>query len=174
MAAGILGLTMTANGQPGIPIVGSFSISAEASPNTKGAAFCGGPGTDQAVIEGHGTGSTTLGAFTFDLNKTLNFATGLYTGCVVLTNLDGDTVTANYKLQQVSGTPSDFSKATGTLTFTGGTGRLKGAKGSAKIIGVFLNLYPGNSFLGGGTGPLQVAAQYIVEGTITFAGPLDH
>jgi hypothetical protein len=121
------------------------------------------------VIEAHGTGFSTLGAFTFTLHKTLKFSTGQYHGCLVLTLPNGDTLTANYLLSQPAST-SDFGTASGTLTITGGTGRFKGATGSLKASGVFLSLYPANSFLGGKTAPLQVAAQYVFDGTVSFAG----
>jgi len=56
----------------------------------------------------------------------------------------------------------------GTLAITGGTGRFKGATGTLKATGVFLSLYPASSFLGGGKAPLQVAAYYVIDGTVSF------
>jgi hypothetical protein len=162
-------LPLTAVAQPGFPLQGSVSVSAEASPNTAGATFCGGSPTDQLVIEAHGAGFTTLGAFTFTLHKTLNFSTGVYHGCLVLTAPNGDTLKANYQLTQPN-SASDFSSASGTLTITGGTGRFKGAAGTLKATGVFLSLYPASSFLAGGTAPAQVAAYYVIDGTVSFAG----
>ena len=50
-----------------------------------------------------------------------------------------------------------------------GTVRFSGATGTLKATAVFLNLYPANSFLGGGTAPLQVVANYIVDGAVSFA-----
>jgi hypothetical protein len=147
---------------------GAFSVSGEASPNTAGASFCGGSPTDQIVAQAYGTGFSTLGAFTFTLHKTLNLATGEYRGCLVLTAPDGDTLQANYDLIQPSST-SNFNSARGNLTITGGTGRFKGATGTLKASAVFLSLYPANSFLVSGTAPLQVAANYVVDGNVSFA-----
>jgi hypothetical protein len=161
-------MPLIALAQPGLPLQGSFSISAEASPNTTGASFCGGAPTNQIVAQGYGTGFSTLGAFTFTLHKTLNLSTGEYRGCVVLTATDGDTLEATYDLVQPSST-SDFNTARGNLTITGGTGRFSGATGTLKTTAVFLNLYAANSFLGGGTAPLQVVANYVVDGTVSFA-----
>jgi hypothetical protein len=166
-AAGVLSVSAWA--QPGIPFQGSFTAGAEASPNTAGASFCGGSKTDEVVIEAHGSGFTTLGAFTFTLQKTLNLSTGALRGCLVLTNPNGDTLKANYNLTQQSST-TDFNPASGTLTFTGGTGLFKNATGSAKVSATFLGLYPANSFIGGGSGPLQVMATYVVNGVVSFLG----
>jgi hypothetical protein len=160
-------MPLVASAQPGFPLQGSFSISAEASPNTAGATFCGGPPTNQLVAQGYGTGFSTLGAFTFTLHKTLNLSTGEYKGCVVLTATDGDTLEATYYLIQPNST-SDFSTGRGSLTITGGTGRFSGATGTLKMTAVFLNLYPANSFLAGGTAPLQVVANYVVDGIVSF------
>jgi hypothetical protein len=126
------------------------------------------------VIEAHGTGFSTLGAFVFTLHKTLKFSTGEYHGCLVLTASDGDTLSANYHLTQTNSalgpnSSPDFSSASGTLTITGGTGRFRGATGTLNATGVFLGLYASNSFLGGGKAPLQVAADYVIDGTVSLA-----
>jgi len=163
-AAVLVPLTVTA--EPGVRLQGSFSISAEASPNT-GATFCGGAPSDGLVAEGHGTGFSTLGAFTFTLHKTLNLSTGEYRGCVVLTAPDGDTLLADYDLVQAN-TTSDFNGGNGSLKITGGTGRFTGASGTLNLVGLFLSLYPANSFLGGGKGPLQVVANYMVDGIVSI------
>jgi hypothetical protein len=160
-------LPLVASAQPGFLLQGSFSISAEASPNTTGASFCGGPPTNELVAQGYGTGFSTLGAFTFTLHKTLNLSTGEYKGCVVLTATDGDTLEATYDLIQPN-SASDFSTGRGSLTITGGTGRFSGATGTLKMTAVFLSLYPANSFLAGGTTPLQVVANYVVDGIVSF------
>jgi hypothetical protein len=160
-------MPLAAVAQPRFHLQGSFSIAAEASPNKTGATFCGGSPTDEIVAQGYGTGFSTMGAFTFALHKTLNLSTGEYHGCVVLTDPDGDTLEANYDLVQPSST-SDFNTGRGSLTITGGTGRFSGATGTLKMTAVFLSLYPANSFVGGGAAPLQVAANYIVDGTVSF------
>jgi hypothetical protein len=159
-------MPLPSHAQLGIPFQGSFTVGAQASPNN-GQTFCGGSATDPLVIEAHGTGFSTFGAFTFTLNKTLNPATGTYHGCLVLTATNGDTLKANYNLVQAPSS-TNFSAASGTITFTGGTGRFKNATGSAKVNGSFLGLYPGNSFAGGGTGPLQVLASYTIDGIVSF------
>ena len=94
--------------------------------------------------------------------------TGEYRGCVVLTAPDGDTLEANYDLIQPD-SASDFNTAHGNLTITGGTGRFSGATGSLKTTALFVSLDPANSFLGGGAAPLQVVANYIIDGTVSFA-----
>ena len=158
-----------ASAQSGFPLLGSFSVSAEATPNTGGAVFCGGSATDQLIIEAHGTGFSTMGPFIFTLQKTLNFATGEYHGCLVLTAPNGDTLKANYHLTQQSSGSGNFSTASGTVSVTGGTGRFRGATGALKATGVFLNQYSSSSFLGGGMAPLQVAADYVISGSISFS-----
>ena len=165
-------LPMCAWAQPEIPFQGSFSLGAEAAPNTGGASFCGGSKTDELVIEAHGSGFSTLGAFIFTLNKTLSFATGTYHGCLVLTATNGDTLKANYILVQANSS-TDFGSGSGTLTFTGGTGRFKNATGTAKMTAAFLSVYPASSFAGGGTGPLAVVANYVFDGSVSFIGPFD-
>jgi hypothetical protein len=85
----------------------------------------------------------------------------------LLTAPNGDTLEATYDLVQPNST-SDFNTASGSLTITGGTGRFSGATGTLKTTAVFLSVYPANSFLGGGTAPLQVIANYVVDGTVFF------
>jgi hypothetical protein len=162
-------IPLVASAQPEFRLQGAFSLSGEASLNTTGATFCGGPPTNQVVAQAYGTGFSTLGAFTFTLHKTLNLATGEYRGCVVLTAPDGDTLEANYDLVQPAST-SNFNSGRGTLTITQGTGRFAGATGTLKMTAVFLSLYPTNSVFGGGTAPLQVTANYVVDGSVSFGG----
>jgi len=61
-----------------------------------------------------------------------------------------------------------FSPSTGTLTFTGGTGRFKNASGSATFTAMNVVFYVANSWAGGGpaTAPIQGMAFYEIEGTI--------
>ena len=166
-------IPFTISAQPRIPLQGSFAVSAEASPNIAGSSFCGGSPTDQVVIEAHGTGFSDLGAFTFTLHKTLRFGASFeYHGCLVLTAPNGDTLNANYDLTQ-SASASNFSNASGTLTITSGTGRFKGVTGTLRATAVFLNLYPASSFVGGSVAPLQVAAYYVVNGTLSLSGNFD-
>jgi hypothetical protein len=163
-------LAVSAQPRLPVPFQGSFAVGAEASPNSGGSSFCGGSPADPLAIEAHGTGFSTLGAFIFTLHKTVKpgatpQSNSEYHGCLVLTAPNGDTLTANYDLLQPPGA-SDFSNAAGTLTVTGGTGRYKGATGSLKATGQFLSLYPANSFFGGASSPLQVAAFYVIDGTV--------
>jgi hypothetical protein len=78
-----------------------------------------------------------------------------------LTAQNGDTLTAIYDL--TAGTPNAnlFRDATGTLTFTGGTGRFEGASGNANVTAVF-------SRIGGTSNPIQGIAFYSVEGTVSL------
>jgi hypothetical protein len=73
-----------------------------------------------------------------------------------------------HRAPQQEGTPNANNfivGATGTLTFTEGTGRFRNASGSAHFIADFGTIYPASSFLGGTTAPAQVMAVYSVEGT---------
>lgn len=54
-----------------------------------------------------------------------------------------------------------FRDATGTLTFTGGTGRFEGASGNANVMAVF-------SRIGGTAAPMQGIAFYSVDGTVSL------
>jgi hypothetical protein len=63
-----------ARAEEGIPIRGIFTVAYSGTPNTAGVSFCGGRHLDIAV-EAHGAGSSTLGALSFSLEKTLE-ATG--------------------------------------------------------------------------------------------------
>jgi hypothetical protein len=109
-------------------------------------------------VEAHGNGYSTLGALSFSLQKTI-VGPGLH-GCLTLTALSGDTLTAIYDL--TAGTPNAnlFRDATGTLTFTGGTGRFEGASGNANVTAVF-------SRIGGTSAPMQGIAFYTVDGTLS-------
>jgi hypothetical protein len=155
-----------------VPIHASFAVAFSGTPNTDNVAYCGGtPGP--TAIEAHGDGFSTLGALAFSLQKTQ--AGPLFHGCVTLTTPNGDTLTATYDAEGTAPPNANhFSPATGTLTFTGGTGRFTGASGSATFTAVFDAFYPGSSFASGtGTAPLQGMAFYIVQGRISFTSGED-
>jgi hypothetical protein len=141
----------------GVRIKGTFTVAFSAMPNTSGDSFCGGMPAG-VTVEAHGAGHSSLGDFSFSLQKTIVGA-ALH-GCLTLTALNGDTLTAIYDLTQ--GTPNAdlFRDATGTLTFTGGTGRFDGASGSANVTAVF-------SRIGGTAAPIQGIAFYSVDGTLS-------
>jgi len=142
-----------------VPFKGSFAVAFAASPNTGNVAYCGGTPLP-IVVEAHGDGSPTLGPLGFSLQKT--FGAGLYHGCLTLIAPNGDTLAATY--DAVAGAPPNanhFAPATGTLTFTGGTGRFSGASGSAHFTAVFAQFYPS---LGP---PFQGMAFYLVEGAVS-------
>ena len=69
-------------------------------------------------------------------------------------------MTAIYDL--TAGTPNAnlFRDATGTLTFTGETGRFEGASGNANVTAVF-------SRIGETAAPMQGVAFYLVDGTLS-------
>jgi hypothetical protein len=149
----------------GMPIKGTFTVAYSGTPNTAGDSFCG--GTPLGVeVEAHGAGYSTLGALSFSLKKTR--VGPAFHGCLTLTAPNGDSLSAIYDL--TGGTPNanNFSHGTGTLTFTGGTGRFEGASGSANMTAVFSNFYPASSFAGGTAAPLQGVAFYSVEGTVSL------
>jgi hypothetical protein len=147
-----------------VPIKGSFAVTYAATPNTGNVAYCGGTPLPVAV-EAHGDGYSTLGPLGFSLRKTLGG--GLFHGCLTLTAPNGDTLTATYDATGGPPNANNFSSASGTLTFTGGTGRFSGASGSAHFTAVFANFYPLSSFVGGTPAPLQGMAFYLVEGTVS-------
>jgi hypothetical protein len=152
-----------------IPIQASFAVAFSGAPNTDNVAYCGGaPGP--VAIEAHGDGFSTLGALAFSLQKTQ--AGALFHGCLTLIAPNGDTLTATYDAAgSAPPNTNHFSPATGTLTFTGGTGRFHGASGNATFTAVFDSFYPASSFAGGtGTAPLQGMAFYVVQGRVSING----
>jgi hypothetical protein len=150
----------------GVPIKASFAVAFSGTPNTGNVVYCGGtPGP--IAIEAQGDGYSTLGPLAFSLQKTQ--AGALFHGCLTLTALDGETLTAIYDAQGTAPPNANhFSPATGSLTFTGGTGRFSGASGSAHFTAVFDAFYPLSSFVGGVPGPLQGMAFYMVEGSVSL------
>jgi hypothetical protein len=152
----------------GMPIQGAFAVAYSGTPNTGGASYCDRTGTILPIaVEAHGNGSTSLGALSFFLQKGIGFDFTLQ-GCLTLTAPNGDTLTATYTGQESQPNTSNFSSATGMIVFTGGTGRFKGATGSAKFTATFANFYPASSFLSGTPAPLQGMAFYVVEGSVSF------
>lgn len=144
-----------ARADDGAPIKGTFAVAFSVMPNTTGASFCGGTPSG-VVVEAHGTGYSTVGALSFSLQKTI-VGPALH-GCLTLTAPNGDTLTAIYDLTGGPPNVNLFRDATGTLTFTGGTGRFEGASGNANVTAVF-------SRLGGTAAPMQGIAFYSVDGT---------
>jgi hypothetical protein len=156
LAAGGLGLLPSAaRADGGRPIQGAFAVTAAVSPNAGGASFCGGTALS-LIVEAHGNGYTSLGALSLFLEKTIN-APGAMHGCITLTAPNGDTLSAIYDGTEGAPNANGFVSATGTLTFTGGTGRFVGAGGSAAFTAVFRRLPLG-------TPPFQVAAYYTFQG----------
>jgi hypothetical protein len=150
-----------------VPIQASFAVAFSATPNTANLAYCGGA-AGPVAIEAHGDGFSTLGALAFTLVKTQ--AGALFHGCLTLTTPNGDTLTATYDVTgSAPPNANHFSPASGSLTFTGGTGLFRGAGGSATITAVFDAFYPAVSFAGGtGTAPLQGMAFYLVQGKVSI------
>lgn len=152
-----------------LPVQASFTVAFSATPNTNSVAYCGGaPGP--TAIEAHGGGFSTLGALDFSLQKTQSGP--LFHGCLILTATNGDALTATYDAAgSAPPNANHFAPATGTLTFTGGTGLFSGATGSATFTAVFDQFYPASSFAGGtGTAPLQGMAFYLVRGNVSING----
>lgn len=159
IASSLIWLRSTAQADPGIPIQGAFAVTGVATPNTDHLSFCGGSPLDVAG-EIHGNGFTSLGALSFFLQKTIVFPAGAMHGCLTLTAPNGDELEATYDGTEGLPNANGFISATGTLTFTGGTGRFQGAMGSAQFTATFLAIYPS---LGP---PVQVAAYYVIEGNV--------
>lgn len=142
----------------GGPIKGTFTVAFSGMPNTTGASYCEGPALG-FVVEAHGVGHSSLGDLSLSIQKTV-VGSAMH-GCVTFTALNGDTLSAIYDL--TAGVPNAnlFRDATGTLTFTGGTGRFQGASGNASVTAVF-------SRIGGTAAPMQGIAFYSVDGTLSL------
>ena len=152
----------------GLPIQGAFTVTASVTPNTGGVTYCGGSPLALAV-EASGNGFSSLGALSLSLLKTINVPGAMH-GCLALVSPNGDTLSATYDGTEGAADSNGFRPASGTLTFTGETGRFQGASGIAKFTAVFLAIYPHSSFLGGGSSPLQVSAYYVMEGHVSLRG----
>jgi hypothetical protein len=150
-----------------VPIQASFAVAFSTTPNAGNVTYCGGTPLPM-MVEAHGNGFSMLGPLSFSLQKTSGG--GLFHGCLTLTAPNGDTLTATYDAAGSAANSNHFSNASGTLTFTGGTGRFKGATGTANFTAVFDGFYPASSFVGGGTAPLQGMAFYLVEGKVSISG----
>jgi hypothetical protein len=124
-------------------------------------------GTAHALaVEAHGVGYSTLGALSLSLQKTIDVPGDMH-GCLILTAPNEDTLNAIYDGTEGAPNANNFIvSATGTLTFTEGTGRFRNASGNAHFTADFSTIYPASSFLGGTTAPAQVMAFYSVEGTV--------
>jgi hypothetical protein len=148
-----------ARADEGTPIKGTFTVAFSVRPNTGGDTFCGGSSDPSGVtVEAHGAGHSSLGDLSLSIQKTI--VGPVMHGCVTLTALNGDTLTAIYDLTQGAPNANLFRDATGTLTFTGGTGRFEGASGNANVTAVF-------SRIGGTSAPMQGIAFYTVDGTLS-------
>jgi hypothetical protein len=152
-----------------VSLKGVLEATAASSPNTGNAVFCGGSPLN-LVVEAHGNGFTSLGPLSLFLQKTIDVPGAMH-GCATLTAPDGDTLNATYDGTEGGPNTNGFISATGTLTFSGGTGRFENAGGKANFSAVFIGLYPANSFLGGNAGvPLQVSAYYTFQGQVVLQG----
>ena len=151
----------------GVPIKASFAVAFSGTLNTGNVAYCGGTALPVAV-EAHGDGYSSLGPLAFSLQK--GSSGMLFHGCLTLAAPNGDTLTATYDATASPGNPNHFSSASGTLTFTGGSGRFSGASGSAHFTAIFDAFYPLSSFVGGVPAPIQGMAFYIVEGSVSLHG----
>ena len=151
----------------GTRIEGTFTVAYSGTRNTANDSFCGGTPHDIAV-EAHGTGYSTLGPLSFALHKTVEATGPLMHGCLTLTAPNGDSVSAIYDGTEGAPNADNFGFGTVTLTFTGGTGRFRDARGSANMTASFSNFYPASSFFGGTGAPLQGVAFYSVEGTVSL------
>lgn len=154
----------------GMPIQGAFAVAYTGTLNTAGASYCDPTGTILPIaVEAHGDGFTSLGGLSFSLQKGIGFD-GTLQGCLTLTAANGDTITAVYTGSEGGTNSNNFAPASGMLVFTGGTGKFKGAAGSAKFTATFATFYPGLTILAGASAPPQGMAFYVVEGTLSLAG----
>ena len=136
-AAISIALTPTSALAQEYPFQASITVAFAAAPNTGKVGFCGGPSGPSAyafVAEAHGVGASTLGFMSMTLQKSLD-ATGPMHGCVTLTAVNGDTLSATYDGTEGDPNAMGFQFGTGTLTITGGTGAFRGARGKNKFHG---------------------------------------
>lgn len=85
------------------------------------------PGPTGVAMSGVATGQATqLGEYTRTENILLNPADGTFTGDVTFTAANGDQLTAD-----IAGAFTSAATASGSYTFTGGTGRFANASGTA-------------------------------------------
>jgi hypothetical protein len=133
------------------PFQGSITVAFAATQNTSSVSFCGGPALSY-VANAHGVGVSTLGFLSMSLEKTLD-AVGPMHGCVTLTALNGDTLSATYDGTESVSDPFGFQFGHGTLTITGGTGRFRGASGEVRFTATFSSIETGS---------------YLFEGTVSL------
>ena len=154
-AAIFLAVTPTSAVAQEFPFQASITVAWAAKLNPAGKGFCGGPTGPQAyayVAEAHGVGTSTLGFISMSLEKSLE-EIGPMHGCVTLTAMNGDTLSAIY--DGTEGKPNElgFQFGTGTLTITNGTGRFRGARGKLNFSAAFSSKESGS---------------YLLEGTVSF------
>jgi hypothetical protein len=120
-------------------------------------------------VQAHGSGSTSLGAFSCALNKFVSIPGGAQ-GCATLTAVNGDTLVATYAGNCSAPSTTDyFAPCAGTLTITGGTGRFQEASGTVNFTLEYVAQYPGPSFTGGPPKPLlYISALYTLQGTLSI------
>jgi hypothetical protein len=148
-------LTPTPGLADGFPFQAAITAAFAGALNTHEVGFCGGPTGPAAfalIANAHGVGFSTLGFLSMTLVKTLNI-TGPMHGCVTLTALNGDTMSATYDGSEGNPDAFGFQFGAGTLTFTGGTGRFRGAAGTVKFTATFSNIE---------------TASYLFEGSVSF------
>jgi hypothetical protein len=154
------------NEQSGRPIQGAFAVTASAIAGYSGPAYCGGTAYN-VEVEGHGDGYTSLGAMSFSLIKTVQSSGPAMHGCLTLTAANGDILYATYDGSEPNPPNAHgFRFASGTLTFTGGTGRFSGASGSATFTASFTRL--GGSFTS--SSPALISAYYTIQGNLLRHG----
>jgi hypothetical protein len=157
----------------GMPIKASFTL-AYINMDNPNALFNGGiaqilcgPLTLPTFVTANGAGySSKLGALSFSLQKTMGLEPGTTApthgkmqGCATFKAPNGvDTLSAKYE--------GDANTGVGILTFYNGTGRFKGATGTATFTGVFVGTGTGTLF---GVAYKQGMAFYLVEGRVQFA-----
>jgi hypothetical protein len=149
-------------------VQGAFSSAFTGTLNTGGVSYCDPTGTIHPIaVESEGGGFTSLGALLFTLQKTVEFV-GAEHGCVTLTAPNGDVLKAVYTGTSGGLNSNNFATAVGMLVFTGGTGRFKGATGSAKITSTVASFYPQLTILVGGSAPAQGMAFHVIAGTLSL------
>jgi hypothetical protein len=117
------------------------------------------PGVFSLVANGIGNMSHVGNVF-FGLHKTINFNDGTMHGTFVITAEDGDTLSGTYAGVIAQPDSKGFDTFSGQLTFTGGTGRFRNAKGIVSFTGL-ANLGTGQAVysLKGGLSSAEAGSQ---------------
>jgi hypothetical protein len=158
----------------GVPIDGTFAVSfmRPAAPSAVTGPYCASGGTP---IEAQGIGSVSkVGPLFLTVKKCLTFPVafpaGVYTGTFKMTAGNGDTLEGTYEGTQDFSLKDEngYGPFQGTLTFTGGTGSFRHARGVLSFTAVTSPVSASVTPTGVPSGsPANGMAYYLVRGTMS-------